>query len=115
MARLFGSETLFRVVFNLASPLTSYFQSFSRLLNLRCFIKDRYKFGDYLTECPEDVSDMLIELFSVSGDTIMDPFTGSGTTLKSSIKLDRNCVGFEINKDCRDPISKKLNGEVIFE
>ena len=77
-------------------------------------LKDDYKFKDYLTECPEDISDMIIKSFSSTGDTIMDPFAGSGTSLKSALKQNRKCIGVEINKDCRKIIEHKLSGNVEF-
>lgn len=32
------------------------------------------------------------------GDTVLDPFSGSGTTLRVAQQLNRNCIGIEINK-----------------
>jgi len=41
----------------------------------------------------------LITLGSREGDTVLDPFLGSGTTAISCEILGRNCIGYEINKD----------------
>lgn len=48
---------------------------------------------------PEEVIDYLIKLTTREGQTILDPFMGSGTTAISAMKLKRNFIGFEINKD----------------
>ena len=50
--------------------------------------------------------DHLISLLSNEGDTILDPFMGSGSTGVSSKKLSRNFYGIEIDKDYVE-ISKK--------
>jgi len=34
-------------------------------------------------------------MFSIRGDTVLDPFLGSGTTLKVAMDLDRKFVGYE--------------------
>jgi DNA modification methylase len=36
-------------------------------------------------------------MFSVKGDTILDPFLGSGTTTKAAMQNDWNSVGYEID------------------
>jgi modification methylase len=40
----------------------------------------------------------LIRMYSVKGDTVLDPFLGTGTTLKEAIELERNFIGYEINE-----------------
>jgi site-specific DNA-methyltransferase (adenine-specific) len=42
------------------------------------------------------------------GDTVLDPFAGSGTTLKVARELGRNSIGFEINPTFEDLIREKL-------
>jgi site-specific DNA-methyltransferase (adenine-specific) len=51
-----------------------------------------------MTIKPVDLMERLIEIFSIEGQTILDPFLGSGTTAVASIKNNRNFVGFEIEK-----------------
>ncbi|MEM3715079.1 MAG: site-specific DNA-methyltransferase [Nitrososphaeria archaeon] len=57
---------------------------------------------------PEEISYRLIKLFSYVGETVLDPFMGSGTTLKVALKLGRRAVGYEIDLDLSDVVKKKL-------
>jgi len=58
---------------------------------------------------PEDIPYRLIKLFSFRGETVLDPFLGSGTTLKVANKLGRNGVGYEIDIEILDTVKKKLS------
>ena len=51
------------------------------------------------TEKPENLMERIILLGSKEGDTILDPFTGSGTTGVVAKKLNRNFIGFEISPE----------------
>src|SRR3989475_3370115 len=44
---------------------------------------------------PEEIPRRLIKMFSILGDTVLDPFLGSGTSLKVTMDLDRKFVGYE--------------------
>jgi site-specific DNA-methyltransferase (adenine-specific) len=56
-------------------------------------------------------------MFSFAGDTVLDPFLGSGTTSLAARKLDRNSIGYEINPDFLSVIKEKLGIEhrMLFE
>lgn len=58
---------------------------------------------------PDELPYRLIRMFSFVGDTVLDPFLGSGTTLKVALELERNGIGYEINPDFLEVINKKLN------
>ncbi|MBW1616405.1 MAG: thermonuclease family protein [Deltaproteobacteria bacterium] len=60
---------------------------------------------------PEELPKRLIKMFSFVGDTILDPFLGSGTTSLAARNLNRNSVGYEINPDFAGLIKKKLKGK----
>ncbi|MFG0333834.1 MAG: DNA-methyltransferase, partial [Maioricimonas sp. JB049] len=48
---------------------------------------------------PVELAERLIRMFSFVGDTVLDPFLGTGTTSIASMRAGRNSVGFEIDKD----------------
>jgi site-specific DNA-methyltransferase (adenine-specific) len=60
---------------------------------------------------PEELPRRLIKMFSFVGDTVLDPFLGSGTTSIAAKKLNRNSVGYEINPEFIPFIKRKLNIE----
>jgi len=68
--------------------------------------------GSYLEKnvaaFPEELPYRIIKLFSYVGETVLDPFTGSGTTLKVARLLKRNSVGYEIIRDLENIIKKKV-------
>src|SRR3989338_426964 len=73
---------------------------------------------------PEELPRRLIRMFSFVGETVLDPFLGSGTTIKVAKELKRNSIGYEINKDYLPVIKQKTdvnqkslfcNDEIIFQ
>lgn len=50
-------------------------------------------------------------MFSFVGDTICDPFMGSGTTALAAMKLGRNTIGYEINREFRRYYHEKLSND----
>jgi len=59
---------------------------------------------------PEEIANRLIRMFSVKGDTVLDPFLGSGTTTKAAMQNERNSVGYEIDESLL-PLIKSNLGE----
>lgn len=57
---------------------------------------------------PEELPKRLIKMFSFVGETVLDPFVGSGTTSLAAQHLNRNSIGYEINKDFEPFIREKL-------
>ncbi len=57
---------------------------------------------------PEELPKRLIKMYTFVGDTVLDPFLGSGTTVKVALDLNRNAIGYEINEDFLDIIKEKL-------
>ena len=62
----------------------------------------------HLAMFPEELPKRVIKMFSFVGDTILDPFLGSGTTTFVAKNLDRNSVGYEINKKFLPIIKEKI-------
>ncbi len=62
----------------------------------------------HLAMFPEELPRRLIKMFSYVGDTILDPFLGSGTTTLAARNLDRDSVGYEINETYLPIIQDKL-------
>ncbi len=64
--------------------------------------------GHHPTEKPLKLLKSWLVDFSNSGDTIFDPFMGSGTTLVACKELDRNGIGIEINPKYCEIAKKRL-------
>lgn len=62
---------------------------------------------------PEELPKRLIKMFSFFGDTVLDPFLGSGTTALAAKNNGRNSVGYEINIEFIPFIKKKLQGNQL--
>lgn len=65
--------------------------------------------NNHIAMFPEELPRRLIKMFSFTGETVLDPFAGSGTTSLAAKNLDRNSVGFEINPDFIPVIKEKLD------
>ena len=62
----------------------------------------------HLAMFPEELPKRLIKMFSFVGDTVLDPFLGSGTTSLAAKNLGRNSIGYEINENFLPIIKGKL-------
>lgn len=60
---------------------------------------------------PEEIPRRLIRMFSIVGDTVLDPFLGSGTTLKVAMDLDRKFVGYEKLERMAEIIRHKIGSD----
>lgn len=47
---------------------------------------------------PEKLANRLIRMFSFVGDTVLDPFLGSGTTMLAAARIGRNSIGVEVDE-----------------
>ena len=66
---------------------------------------------------PDELPYRIINLFSYVGETILDPFLGSGTTMKVARSLGRNSIGIEIKKSLLPIIKNKIGfgGQLLIE
>ena len=83
----------------------------------RVLFKDSWNFPgivqkDHDAMFPEELPRRLIRMYSFAGDTVLDPFLGSGTTSKVAVEMGRNSIGYEIgfNRDNWKQIIKQKIG-----
>ncbi len=57
---------------------------------------------------PEEIPSRLIRMFSVAGDTVVDPFLGTGTTAKTALIHGRRFIGYEMVGELESIIKAKL-------
>ncbi len=58
---------------------------------------------------PVELPSRLIDLYSYSGDIVLDPFMGSGTTAEAAIRKERQYIGYEINREYIALSRERLN------
>ena len=64
---------------------------------------------------PEELPRRLIKMFSFVGETVFDPFMGSGTTALAARNLNRNSIGYEINPDFTKYYKQKVETSCLFD
>jgi DNA modification methylase len=64
--------------------------------------------NNHIAMFPEELPRRLIKMFSFAGETVLDPFTGSGTTSLAAKNLERSSIGYEINPEFIPFIKEKL-------
>ena len=60
---------------------------------------------------PLELASRLVRMFSFVGDTVLDPFCGTGTTMVAALKYDRNSIGIEIDPEYCETAASHLKGE----
>jgi site-specific DNA-methyltransferase (adenine-specific)/site-specific DNA-methyltransferase (cytosine-N4-specific) len=63
---------------------------------------------------PESLPTWFIKLFTEEGDTVLDPFMGSGTTIQAAQKLRRNSFGIEINSEYFEMVKRNLEVSELY-
>jgi DNA modification methylase len=66
-------------------------------------------FGKHSAIMPEEIVKRCVSLYSFVGDTVLDPFAGSGTTLKVAKEYGRNYIGYELYENYKELIDEKVN------
>jgi hypothetical protein len=71
--------------------------------------------GDSEHPCPKPIGQMkwLVNRASLDGDIILDPFMGSGTTLRAAKDLGRKAIGIEIEERYCEIAAKRMAQEVF--
>jgi site-specific DNA-methyltransferase (cytosine-N4-specific) len=77
--------------------------------------KSDIAYGKHPAIMPEEIVKRCVKLFTYIGDVVLDPFAGSGTTLKVAKELGRHFVGYEICESYKDVIERKLSQTTLWE
>ena len=94
----------------------------SSKININKFLKDKWYLSvweitnvlpsaiesKYTAAFPEELVERLIILYSYKGETVLDPFLGTGTTSVVARRLGRNSVGYEIDLELKPVIEERL-------
>lgn len=64
--------------------------------------------SSHIAMFPEELPRRLIKMFSFVGETVLDPFAGSGTTALAAKNTFRNSIGYEVNPEFIPIIKEKL-------
>jgi len=62
---------------------------------------------------PQKLPEWFIKLFTEENDWVLDPFMGSGTTIKAAQKLGRNSIGIDINETYYEMVKKQTQREIL--
>jgi site-specific DNA-methyltransferase (cytosine-N4-specific) len=65
-------------------------------------------FGKHSAIMPEEIVKRCVKLYSFFDDIVLDPFCGSGTTLRVAKNMGRKYVGYELYDSYKDVINEKL-------
>src|SRR6185436_6588753 len=64
---------------------------------------------------PFELASRLVQMFSFTGDTVLDPFCGTATTMVAALKHGRNSIGVELDCDyCKLAASRLMNENTLF-
>ncbi|MCL1876228.1 MAG: site-specific DNA-methyltransferase [Synergistaceae bacterium] len=63
---------------------------------------------------PLEVATRLVKMFSFHGDTVVDPFCGSGTTLLAALNSERHSIGIEVEKKYCEMIVERMTSLDLF-
>lgn len=63
---------------------------------------------------PLELAERLIRMFSFVGDTVLDPFLGTGTTTAAALRVGRNSIGYEIDRGYLAYAHKRITGSTDF-
>lgn len=70
---------------------------------------------DHPCPFPEELARRLVLLYSQKGDTVLDPFLGSGQTAKVAVAVGRAAIGYDIEKKYIELAKKRLNENLLGE
>ena len=79
---------------------------FSNIIKIRTSTEDH---GKHVAQKPLELMELLISLVTMEGQTVMDPFMGSGTTCVAAQKLNRHYIGIDIDPKSVHIAKERLN------
>jgi DNA modification methylase len=62
---------------------------------------------------PLELANRLVRMFSFYGDTVLDPFVGTGTTMVAALRSGRNSIGIEIDREYCRMAARRLKSESL--
>ena len=68
---------------------------------------------DHPAPYPPAIPERLIRMFSFAGDTVVDPFAGTGTTALAAMQLGRNSISMDIEKSYVELMTTRLIGSEL--
>jgi site-specific DNA-methyltransferase (cytosine-N4-specific) len=71
---------------------------FSQVWDVKGVKQDIESIPRRVARFPEEIPRRLIQMFSIEGETVLDPYVGSGTTMMVGRRLKRKVIGFEIDE-----------------
>jgi DNA modification methylase len=63
---------------------------------------------------PQALPEWFINLFTEEGNTVLDPFMGSGTTIVVGNQMKRNCIGIELKKEYYDMVNTMFKPPLVY-
>lgn len=92
--------------------ISEWIEYTSQIWNIPIPNKGDKAFGVHAAIMPEEIVKRLIRLYTFETETVLDPFAGSGTTLKIAKFLKRNFVGYEIYEHYKQIINEKIGDDL---
>jgi site-specific DNA-methyltransferase (cytosine-N4-specific) len=81
---------------------------FSQIWDIKGIKQESNEIERRIAAYPEEIVYRLVRMFSIIGDTVLDPFLGTGTTTKVAMQLYRNSIGYEIDENLLELIKGKV-------
>lgn len=72
-------------------------------------VREKENVNGHIAPFPDEIPHRCIKLYSFIGDTVLDPFGGSGTTTKMAMENKRNSILYEIKEEYLDIIKEKIS------
>jgi len=72
-------------------------------------VREMENINGHIAPFPDEIPRRCIKLYSFIGDTVLDPFGGSGTTTKVAMENKRNSILYEIKEEYLDIIKEKIS------